>query len=79
MKAISAFEGCSAECGPTLKRGDSLVKAISAFEGCSAECGATLKRRDSPVKAISAFEGLLRGVRSNSQKRRFTGEGDLRR
>ena len=44
MKAISAFEGCSAECGPTLKRGDSPVKAISAFEGCFAKCGPTLKR-----------------------------------
>ena len=43
MKAISAFEGFPAECGATLKRGDSLVKAISAVEGCSAECGATLK------------------------------------
>ena len=43
MKAISTFEGCSAECGATLKRGDSPVKAISAVEGCSAECGATLK------------------------------------
>ena len=43
MKAISAVEGCSAECEATLKGGDSPVKAISAFEGCSAECGATLK------------------------------------
>ena len=54
MKAISAFEGFSAECGPTLKRGDSPVKAISAFEGCSAKC-------------------------DQLSKRRFTGEGDLRR
>ena len=30
------------------------------------------------MKAISAFEGFPRGVRSNSQKGRFTGEGDLR-
>ena len=43
MQAISTFEGCSAECGPTLKRGDSLVKAISAVEGCSAEREATLE------------------------------------
>ena len=45
MKAISAFEGCSAECSAesNSQRGDSPVKAISAFEGCSAECGATLK------------------------------------
>ena len=55
------------------------MKAISAFEGFSAECGATLKRGDSPVKAISAVEGCPSGVRSNSQKGRFTGEGDLRR
>ena len=32
MKAISAFEGFSAECGAALKGGDSPVKAISAFE-----------------------------------------------
>ena len=44
MKAISAFEGCSAEVRSNSQRGDSPVKAISAFEGCSAECGATLKR-----------------------------------
>ena len=44
MKAISAVEGCSAECGATLKRGDAQVKAISAFEGCVAKCGPTLKK-----------------------------------
>ena len=43
MKAISAFEGCSAECRSNSQKGDSPVKVISAFEGCSAECGATLK------------------------------------
>ena len=48
MKAISAFEGCSAKCGATLKKVDSPVKAISTFEGCSAEREATLKGVDSP-------------------------------
>ena len=55
------------------------MKAISAVEGCSAQCRPSLKRGDSPVKAISTFEGFSAGVRTNSQKGRFTGEGNLRR
>ena len=45
MKAISAVEGCSAQCRPSLKRGDSPVKAISAVEGCSAECESNSRKR----------------------------------